>query len=70
MKKTFVLLGKKRVLLYRILFFKSLDLLLGIVQPFFYYIFINNVIVKGKIRHLPIVIVGYLSIFFVTDITD
>ncbi len=63
LKKTFGLLGKKKVLLYRLLFFKSLDLLLGIVQPFFYYIFINYVIVKGTIRHLPIVIAGYLSIF-------
>ncbi len=63
LKKIFRLLGKKKVLLYRLLFFKSLDLLLGIVQPFFYYIFINNVIVKGKTSHLPIVIAGYLSIF-------
>lgn len=63
LKKTFGLLGKKRYRLYRLLLFKSLDLLLGIAQPFFYYIFINHVIVKGKIRHLPIVIAGYLSIF-------
>lgn len=63
LKKTFGLLGRKKVLLYRLLFLKSLDLLLGIVQPFFYYIFINHVIVEGRIRHLPIVISGYLSIF-------
>lgn len=70
LKKSFGLLGKKKVLLYWLLFFKSLDLLIGIAQPFFYYLFINHVIVKGKIRHLPIVIAGYLSVFFDTDITD
>ena len=63
LKKTFRLLGKKRGLFYRLLFFKSLDLLLGTIQPFFYYIFINHVIVMGKIRHLHIVIAGYMSIF-------
>ncbi len=63
LKRTFGLLGKKKVLLYQLLFLKSLDLLPGLVQPFFYYIFIDQVIVKGKIRHLPMVIAGYLSVF-------
>ncbi len=63
LQKTFGLLGKKKILLYRLLFLKSLDLLIGIVQPVFYYIFINHVIVGGQTGQLPVVIAGYLSVF-------
>ena len=63
LKKIDGLLGEKKGLLYGLLFFKSLDLVLGIVQPFFYYLFIDHVIVKGKMGYLPVVIAGYLSVF-------
>ena len=63
LKKIDGLLGEKKGLLYGLLFFKSLDLVLGIVQPFFYYLCIDHVIVKGKMGYLPVVIAGYLSVF-------
>lgn len=65
MKKVFGLLGKKKPLFYRLLLFKLVDLLLVVINPFFYYIFINDVIVGGSIRELPLAIAGYLAVFFV-----
>lgn len=65
MRKVFGLLGKKKPLFYRLLLFKFMDLLLMVINPFFYYIFINDVIVGGNIRKLPLAIGGYLAVFFV-----
>lgn len=61
--RTYSLLGNKKALFFRLLFFKVLDLLLLLIMPLFYYIFISDVIAGGKIRNLPFVIIGYLTVF-------
>lgn len=68
LKKTFELLGGKKALFYRLLIFKNLDLLLVIINPFFYYIFINHVIVEKQVKYLPCAIIGYLTIFLLQTV--
>lgn len=63
LKRTFELLGSNKALFYRLLIFKNLDLLLVIINPFFYYLFINHVIVERQVKYLPLVITGYMAIF-------
>ena len=50
------------------LFFKILDLALMVVNPFFYYIFINNVIAGGNITYLPLAVSGYLAVFLMQTV--
>lgn len=61
--RLFPLLGNKKKLFARLLIFKVFDLLLVVVTPFFYYMFINSVLIEGEIKALPFVLTGYLAVF-------
>lgn len=62
-RQVYVLLGDKKSLFIQLMLFKAFELLLLLVTPFFYYLFISNVISDGHMSYLPLVVAGYLGVF-------
>ncbi len=61
--RCYCLLGDKKKLFSRLTACKVLDLLLLLAAPYFYYLFINNVITNGDLAYLPLAVAGYVGVF-------
>lgn len=67
-KRIFPLVNKEKNLYGVLVLLKIISIVLSFINPIFYMLLINNVMVNGNLKFLPLIILGYSGVFLLQTI--